>query len=75
MIKERCMTFRGITVLVGLASLFAGLVIPVANAQQVSGRVKVVSLQVSLASKTMQKEHCKLRTDSCILSTVRPAQT
>jgi hypothetical protein len=44
MIKERCMTFRSITVLVGFASLFAGLVIAVGNAQQVSGPVKVVQL-------------------------------
>ncbi len=38
------MTSRSTTVLVGLASLFAGLVIPVGNAQQVSGPVKVVQL-------------------------------
>src|SRR5258706_7510914 len=44
MIKERCMTSRRTTILVGIASLFAGLVIPVANAQQASGRVKVVKL-------------------------------
>src|ERR1700746_425860 len=44
MIKERCMTFRSATVLVGVASFLAGLVIPVANAQQASGRVKVVQL-------------------------------
>jgi len=44
MIKERCMTFRGATVLVGVGLLFAGLVIPVANAQQASGPVKVVQL-------------------------------
>jgi hypothetical protein len=44
MIKERWMTFRGATVIVGVASLFAGLVIPVANAQQASGPVKVVQL-------------------------------
>jgi hypothetical protein len=44
MIKERCMTSRSTTVLVGVASLFAGLVIPVANAQQVSGPVKVVQI-------------------------------
>ena len=35
------MTFRGATVLVGVASLFAGLVIPVANAQQASGPVQI----------------------------------
>src|SRR6266852_5558028 len=44
MIKERCMTSRRTTILVGIASLFAGLVIPVANAQQASGPVKVVQL-------------------------------
>src|ERR1700740_1441278 len=44
MIKEKCMTSRSTTILVGIASLFAGLVIPVANAQQVPGPVKVVQL-------------------------------
>jgi hypothetical protein len=44
MIKEKSMTSRSTTVLVGVASLFAGLVIPVGNAQQVSGPVKVVQL-------------------------------
>src|SRR5437016_8746550 len=44
MIKERCMTSRTTTVLVGVASFFAGLVIPVANAQRASGPVKVVQL-------------------------------
>src|SRR5690242_1031157 len=44
MIKERCMTSRSTTILVGMASLFAGLVIPVANAQQASDPVKVVQL-------------------------------
>jgi hypothetical protein len=44
MIKERCMTFRSTTVLVGVASFLAGLPIPAANAQQVSGPVKVVQL-------------------------------
>src|SRR5258706_4845619 len=44
MIKGKCMTSRSTTVLVGVASLFAGLVIPVGNAQQVSGPVKVVQL-------------------------------
>ena len=38
------MTSRTIMVLVGVASLFAGLLIPVANAQRVSGPVKVVQL-------------------------------
>jgi len=38
------MTFRGATVLVGVGLLFTGLVIPVANAQQASGPVKVVQL-------------------------------
>ena len=38
------MTSRRTTILVGIASLFAGLVIPVANAQQASGPVKVVQL-------------------------------
>src|SRR5690242_13723535 len=38
------MITRTITELVGVASLFAGLVIPVANAQQASGPVKVVQL-------------------------------
>src|SRR5258705_13252071 len=44
MIKEKCMTSRSTTVLVGVASLFAGLAIPFANAQQVSGPVRVVQL-------------------------------
>src|SRR5260370_4811418 len=44
MIKEKCMISRSTTVLVGVASLFAGLAIPVANAQQVSGPVRVVQL-------------------------------
>jgi len=38
------MTSRSTTILVGMASLFAGLVMPVANAQQASGPVKVVQL-------------------------------
>jgi hypothetical protein len=38
------MTSRSTTILVGMASLFAGLVIPVANAQQAAGPVKVVQL-------------------------------
>jgi hypothetical protein len=38
------MTFRCTIVLVGIASLSAGLVISVGNAQQVSGPVKVVQL-------------------------------
>ena len=38
------MTSRSTTVLVGVASLLAGLVIPVGSAQQVSGPVKVVQL-------------------------------
>jgi hypothetical protein len=42
--KERCMTSRSTMVLVGVASLFAGLVIPVGNAQQASGPVKAVQL-------------------------------
>jgi hypothetical protein len=44
MIKEKCMTSRSTTVLVGVAFLFGGLFIPVGNAQQVSGPVKVVQL-------------------------------
>src|SRR5229473_938176 len=44
MIKEKCMISRSTTVLVGVASLFAGPAIPVANAQQVSGPVRVVQL-------------------------------
>jgi hypothetical protein len=44
MIKEKCMISRNTTVLVGVTSLFAGLVIPVAKAQQASGPVKVVQL-------------------------------
>jgi hypothetical protein len=46
MIKERCMTSRGTTttILLGIALLFAELVIPVANAQQASGPVKAVQL-------------------------------
>src|ERR1700694_1427714 len=42
--KEKCMTSRSTTVLLGVASLFAGLVIPVARAQQASDPVKVVQL-------------------------------
>ena len=38
------MTSRTTTVLIGVNSLFAGLVIPVANAQRGSGPVKVVQL-------------------------------
>jgi hypothetical protein len=38
------MTPRSTTILVGVASLFAGLLIPVGNAQQASGPVKVVQL-------------------------------
>jgi hypothetical protein len=38
------MTTRSISMLVGIASLFAGLVIPAARAQQASGPVKVVQL-------------------------------
>jgi hypothetical protein len=38
------MTSRNTTVLVGVASLFAGLAILVANAQQVSGPVRIVQL-------------------------------
>ena len=38
------MTSRSTMVVVGVASLFAGLVIPVGHAQQVSGPVKVVQL-------------------------------
>src|SRR5438876_1065574 len=44
MIKEKCMTSKSTTVLVAAAWLFIGLVIPVGNAQQVSGPVKVVQL-------------------------------
>jgi hypothetical protein len=44
MIKERYMTSRSTTVLAGVASLFAGLVIPIANAQRPPGPVKVVQL-------------------------------
>jgi hypothetical protein len=44
MIKERGMTSGSTTVLVGVAWLLAGLAIPVANAQQVSGPLKVVQL-------------------------------
>src|SRR5713101_5641908 len=44
MIKERCMKFRGATVLVRATSLLIGLVIPVGSAQQVSDPVKVVQL-------------------------------
>jgi hypothetical protein len=44
MTKERCMTSRSTMVVVGVASLFAGLVIPVGHAQQVSGPVKAVQL-------------------------------
>ncbi len=38
------MTFRGAAVLVGVASLLAGLVIPVGSTQQVSGPVKVIQV-------------------------------
>lgn len=38
------MTLRRVTILVGIPSLFAGLVIPAANAQQASSPVKVVQL-------------------------------
>ena len=38
------MTSRSTTILVGIASLFAGLVIPAARAQQASGPVKAVQL-------------------------------
>jgi hypothetical protein len=38
------MTFRGATVLLGAASLFAGLAIPIADAQQICGPVRVVQL-------------------------------
>ena len=38
------MTSRSTTVLVGIASIFAGLLIPVGNAQQASGPAKVVQL-------------------------------
>src|SRR4029077_12175470 len=51
MIKERSMTSRSTTVLVGVASLLAGLVIPVGNAQQVSGPIKVVQLTGLLGVK------------------------
>src|ERR1700751_5838216 len=44
MFKERYMTSRSTTVLAGVASLFAGLVIPIANAQRPPGPVKVVQL-------------------------------
>src|SRR6266566_2049594 len=44
MIKEKCMTSKSTTVLVAAASLLVGLVMPVGNAQQVSGPVKVVQL-------------------------------
>jgi hypothetical protein len=42
--KEKSMTSRSTTVLVGIASLFAGLAIPAANGQQAPGPVKVVQL-------------------------------
>jgi hypothetical protein len=42
--QEKCMTLRSTTLLLGVASLFAGLVIPVGKAQQVSGPVKTVQL-------------------------------
>jgi hypothetical protein len=44
MIKERCMILKSKSVLVAVVSFFAGLVIPVGNAQQLSGPVKVVQL-------------------------------
>jgi hypothetical protein len=44
MIKERCMILKSKSVLVAVVSSLVGLVIPVGNAQQVSGPVKVVQL-------------------------------
>jgi hypothetical protein len=44
MIKETCMTLRSKSVFVAAVSFFAGLVIPVAHAQQVPGPVKAVQL-------------------------------
>jgi hypothetical protein len=44
LIKEGWMTSRSTMVVIGVASLFAGLVIPVGHARQVSGPVKVVQL-------------------------------
>src|SRR5882757_4381984 len=44
MIKERCMILKSKSILVAVVSFFVGLVIPVGNAQQVSGPVKVVQL-------------------------------
>src|SRR5216683_2969437 len=56
MIKEKCMISRSTTVLVGVASLFAGPAIPVANAQQVSGPVRVVQLTGLVGVKDNAKE-------------------
>jgi hypothetical protein len=44
MTKEKCMTPKCTTVLFQVTLLFAGLIVPVANAQQVSGPVKAVQL-------------------------------
>src|SRR5260370_34396177 len=55
MIKEKCMTSRSTTVLVGVASLFAGLAIPVTNAQEVSGHVRVVQLTGLVGVKDNEK--------------------
>jgi hypothetical protein len=44
MIKERCMTSRSGSAFVAVISFIAGLLIPVGNAQQVSGPVKAVQL-------------------------------
>jgi hypothetical protein len=44
MIKEKCMILKRKSVLAAVVSFFAGLVIPIGNAQQVSGPVKAVQL-------------------------------
>ena len=49
------MTPRSTTLLIGVALLFAGLVIPVGNAQQVSGPVKAVQLTGLLGVKDNAK--------------------
>ena len=60
------MTIRVATVLVGVASLLAGLVIPVGSAQQVSGPVKVIQVTglagvKDTAKGTLNVENGRLR--------------
>ena len=68
------MTSRSTTVLVGVASLFAGLAIPVANAQQVSGPVRVVQLTGLVGVKDNAKGTEVSRAETCILSMAKQAR-